>query len=159
MIDNDWDDVARIYYDGITTKNATFEKSCPDWNTWDKNHRYDCRIVAVDNDIIVGWAALSDVSDRCVYAGVCEVSIYVDTAHHGKGIGQLLMEQLIIKSEENNIWTLQAGIFPENKASIKLHEKNGFRIIGIREKIGKIDNNWRDVMLLERRSRLKHLND
>ncbi|ELR68204.1 phosphinothricin N-acetyltransferase [Fulvivirga imtechensis AK7] len=153
MIKDNWYDVANIYKQGILTKNATFEKDCPDWNTWDKNHRLDCRFVAKQNEKIVGWAALSNVSGRCVYAGVSEVSIYVDTNFQGHGIGQKLMEELINESEKVNIWTLQAGIFPENKSSIRLHEKNGFRVVGIREKIGKMDNKWRDVVLLERRSK------
>jgi L-amino acid N-acyltransferase YncA len=152
MTKDDWEDVSKIYSQGIQTKNATFEKDCPDWNTWNKNHRTDCRLVAKQNGKIIGWAALSNVSGRCVYAGVSEISVYVDSDFQGQGIGQKLMEKLIKESEKANIWTLQAGIFPENKSSIRLHEKNGFRVVGIREKIGKMDDNWRDVILLERRS-------
>jgi L-amino acid N-acyltransferase YncA len=147
-----WNDVQRIYQLGIETKNATFETKAPDWETWDKSHRQDCRIIAIIEKTIVGWAALSNVSGRCVYSGVAEVSIYVDPKYQGQGIGENLMTELITESESQNIWTLQAGIFPENKGSIKLHQKHGFRIIGIRERIGKMDNNWRDVILLERRS-------
>lgn len=154
MTKNDWKDVANIYRQGIQTKNATFEKDCPDWNTWDKNHRPDCRFVAKQNGKIIGWAALSNVSGRCVYAGVAEISVYVDSSFQGQGIGQKLIVELITESEKVNIWTLQAGIFPENKSSIRLHEKNGFRVVGIRERIGKMDNKWRDVILLERRSQL-----
>jgi L-amino acid N-acyltransferase YncA len=147
-----WTEVSNIYLAGITTGNATFETKCPSWESWDKSHRSDCRIVAIMDDKVVGWAALSNVSDRCVYAGVGEVSVYVDPAYGGKGIGTELMKRLIEESELSNIWTLQAGIFPENTASIKLHQKMGFRIIGAREKVGKMNNVWRDVLLLERRS-------
>jgi len=150
----DWEEVAHIYRQGIQTKNATFEKDCPDWSTWDKNHLTNCRFLARQNRKVIGWAALSSVSVRSVYAGVSEVSIYTDSNFQGQGIGQKLMDKLIIESEKSNIWTLQAGIFPENESSIKLHEKNGFRIIGTRKKIGKMDSRWRDVILLERRSEL-----
>ena len=152
MTEKDWDEVAKIYIQGINTKNATFEKACPDWSTWDKNHRSDCRLVARQLGNIIGWAALSNVSGRCVYSGVFEVSIYIESSFQGQGIGQKLMERLIIESEKSNVWTLQAGIFPENKSSISLHQKNGFKIVGTRDKIGKMDNKWRDVILLERRS-------
>ncbi len=158
MDENSWNDVARIYRSGIATKNATFENKVPDWTSWDSAHRKDCRLIAKINGKIVGWAALSDVSDRCVYSGVAEVSIYVDTEYWGKGIGDKLLKSLIKESESAGIWTLQAGIFPENENSIKLHQKNGFRIIGIREKIGKMDTKWRDVILLERRSKIKGTN-
>ena len=150
MGSDSWNDVLRIYRLGIETKNATFETKVPDWESWDKSHREDCRLIAKIANEVVGWASLSNVSGRCVYSGVAEVSIYVDTDYHRQGIGDNLMRALIKESEINNIWTLQAGIFPENKASIKLHQKHGFRIIGIREKIGKMDNKWRDVVLLQR---------
>jgi L-amino acid N-acyltransferase YncA len=152
MTDESWVDVARIYESGIATKNATFQTEAPDWDSWDMTHRKDCRLIALINDKIVGWAALSPVSGRCVYAGVAEVSVYVDSGFRGMGIGDKLMESLIRQSELNNIWTLQAGIFPENTTSIKLHHKHGFRTIGIRERIGKMDKTWRDVAMLERRS-------
>lgn len=155
MDENSWLDVARIFKLGIATKNATFETQVPDWISWDRVHRKDCRLIAKVDGKIVGWAALSDVSDRCVYSGVAEVSIYVDTEYLGQGIGDKLLKSLIKESESAGIWTLQAGIFPENENSIKLHKKNGFRIIGIREKLGKMDNKWRDVVLLERRSKMK----
>ena len=158
MDENSRNDVARIYRSGIETKNATFETQVPDWNTWDNAHRKDCRLIAKIDSKIVGWAALSDVSDRCVYSGVAEVSIYIDTEYWGKGIGDKLLKSLIRESETIEIWTLQAGIFPENENSIKLHQENGFRIIGTREKIGKMDNNWRDVVLLERRSKIIGIN-
>ena len=126
MTDKSWTEVARIYESGIATKNATFQTEVPDWDSWDKAHRKDCRLIAVINDTIVGWAALSNVSSRCVYSGVAEVSVYVDPEYRGKGIGDKLMDSLIMESELNGIWSLQAGIFPENTGSIKLHHKHGF---------------------------------
>lgn len=154
MTDKSWTDVARIYESGIATKNATFQTEAPDWNSWDNAHRKDCRLIAMIDKKIIGWAALSNVSSRCVYSGVAEVSVYVDSDYRGKGVGDKLMESLIIESELNGIWTLQAGIFPENIGSIKLHHKHGFRTIGIKERIGKMDGNWRDVAILERRSKI-----
>jgi L-amino acid N-acyltransferase YncA len=147
-----WPEVEKIYRAGIATKNATFEQQAPDWQTWNSNHRGDCRLIASLGGQIVGWAALSNVSGRCVYAGVAEVSIYVDPEFQGRGIGDRLMKALITESESKGIWTLQAGIFPENGKSIQLHLRNGFRIIGTRERIGKMDGVWRDTVLLERRS-------
>lgn len=154
MKDESWEAVQRIYNAGIATKNATFQTEAPAWEAWDQSHCKDCRLIARIDDQVAGWAALSNVSNRCVYAGVAEVSIYIDPTFKGIGIGDQLMKQLIIESESNGIWTLQAGIFPENKASIALHLKNGFRILGIREKIGKMDNLWRDTAMLERRSKV-----
>jgi L-amino acid N-acyltransferase YncA len=154
MTAGSWSEVARIYEAGIATKNATFETKVPDWHSWDKAHRKDCRMVAKVNNKIVGWVALSDVSDRCVYSGVAEVSIYVDSEFRGMGVGDKLMDALIKESELNGIWTLQAGIFPENTGSIRLHHKYGFRTVGTRKSLGKLGNEWRDVLLLERRSNL-----
>ncbi|NMM47764.1 GNAT family N-acetyltransferase [Marinigracilibium pacificum] len=154
MTDNDWPEVARIYLEGIKTGNATFEKQCPDWEKWNSSHRQDCRFVAITNGKTVGWVALSNVSGRCVYSGVCEVSVYVDSTYFGQGIGDSLMKKMIEESEKNNIWTLQSGIFIENKSSIRLHEKNGFRIVGTREKIGQRESIWRDIVLMERRSKV-----
>ena len=151
---NSWIDVARIYEEGIATKNATFEQQVPDWDSWDKSHRKDCRLIALVDYKVVGWAALSGVSGRCVYSGVAEVSVYVDSAYRGKGIGDRLLNALIKESELCGIWTLQAGIFPENISSIGLHHKHGFRTVGIRERLGKMDNKWRDVAFLERRSKI-----
>jgi L-amino acid N-acyltransferase YncA len=147
-----WPEVARIYSAGIATKNATFEQKAPDWQAWSSSHRSDCRLIASLGGRIVGWAALSNVSNRCIYAGVAEVSIYVDPEVQGRGIGGRLMKALIAESESKGLWTLQAGIFPENEKSIQLHLRNGFRIIGTRERIGKMDGVWRDTVLLERRS-------
>jgi L-amino acid N-acyltransferase YncA len=147
--------VKEIYELGITTGNATFETSAPAWEIWDKSHLATSRLVAMDeNEKIVGWAALTAVSGRCTYAGVAEVSVYVHLDARGKGVGKKLLEELIRESEKENLWTLQAGIFPENTASIKLHEQCGFRQIGYREKIGKMKNVWRDTLLLERRSKV-----
>jgi phosphinothricin acetyltransferase len=154
MTAGSWSEVARIYEAGIATGNATFETKVPDWDSWDKAHRKDCRLVAKIDNKIAGWAALSNVSDRCVYSGVAEVSIYVDSEFRGMGIGDKLMDALIKESELNGIWTLQAGIFPENTGSIKLHHKYGFTTVGTRKSLGKLRNKWRDVLLLERRSKI-----
>jgi len=158
MTSVDYPDVANIYNQGIETKNATFETSVP--AVWDEfaGKFSDAKFVAMDNGVITGWAALSSVSSRCVYAGVCEVSVYVHAEHRGKRIGRALLQHLIELSEQKNIWTLQAGIFPENKASVKLHSELGFRIVGLREKIGKMDGIWRDTLLLERRSKVASMN-
>jgi L-amino acid N-acyltransferase YncA len=153
MRKDDWNQVAHIYREGIATGNATFQKDVPSWEEWDANHIEAGRIVVRSEDSIVGWAAMSPVSSRCVYRGVAEVSVYVSTRHAGQGIGSQLLDALIEASEQEGYWTLQSGIFPENRASIKLHEKHGFRIVGHREKIGKMDGIWRDTVLLERRSK------
>lgn len=150
----DWQQVKSIYEKGIETGNATFQTSAPSWEDWNLSHLASCRIVIENDNRLIGWAALTPVSSRCVYAGVAEVSVYVDPEQSGKGIGLLLLNELVKQSEAEGIWTLQAGIFPENKASIRIHEKAGFRILGIREKIGKQNGIWRDTALLERRSRL-----
>jgi L-amino acid N-acyltransferase YncA len=147
-----WQQVKIIYEDGIKTGNATFETSAPEWEVWDQAHMQQCRLLAVENNTVLGWAALVPVSGRCVYAGVAEVSVYISADARGKGLGKLLLQKLIEESEANNLWTLQAGIFPENIASIKIHQDSGFRIIGKREKIGKMNGIWRDTLLLERRS-------
>ncbi|HXS54957.1 MAG TPA: GNAT family N-acetyltransferase [Hanamia sp.] len=152
MLPEHWEAVKTIYEDGIATGNATFQTAAPGWQEWDDAHLKSCRIIATENNEVLGWAALSPVSSRCVYAGVAEVSVYVATNARGKKVGSLLLKELINQSEENGIWTLQSGIFPENKASISLHEKNGFRIMGYRERIGKMGNVWRDNLILERRS-------
>ncbi|MGY5851714.1 N-acetyltransferase family protein [Salegentibacter sp. F14] len=148
----DYSAVKHIYQAGIKTGIATFETRAPDWNTWNKKFREDSRILALYKEEIIGWVALSPVSTRPVYAGVCEVSLYVHPDHGGRGIGRLLLRSIITRSEKNHIWTLQAGIFPENKASIALHRSEGFRQVGYREKIGKKDGLWHDNILLERRS-------
>jgi L-amino acid N-acyltransferase YncA len=149
---NDFDSVRDIYQQGIDAGNATFETQAKEWDEWNNAMLQVCRLVAVENDRVVGWAALSPVSSRCVYAGVAEVSVYVADEARGKGVGQALLSKLIAESEKEGFWTLQAGIFPENKRSISLHRKNGFRILGVRERLGKMGEEWRDVVLLERRS-------
>ena len=149
----DWSKVRSIYEEGIATKNATFETDVPEWGEWDEDHLKSCRFIALNDQHIVGWAALSPVSGRCIYSGVAEVSVYVSLSARGKGIGKLLLSSLIQESEYQNIWTLQAGIFPENQISIVLHKKAGFREVGYREKIGELDGIWRDVILLERRTK------
>ena len=152
MRPEDWKAIRAIYLEGIATGNATFEQTAPEWDKWDAGHLPGIRIVARFEDDVVGWAALSGVSSRCVYAGVAEVSIYVAERARGRGVGRQLMARLIANSETAGIWTLQAGIFPENAASIALHERAGFRIVGQRERLGKMNGRWRDVVLLERRS-------
>lgn len=176
LLPEHWPVVKAIYEAGLATGNASFQTSAPPWEEWDNAHLTHSRLVAVDRDggvgsgvaadgrvsdagaagvrggVIAGWAALTPVSGRCVYAGVAEVSVYIDTRYRGKGIGKLLLQALIGESEAHGIWTLQAGIFPENVASIRLHADAGFRQVGIREKIGKMRDRWRDTVLLERRS-------
>lgn len=148
----DWVRVAEIYKEGIETGNATFQQSIPTWEDWNKGHISVCRIVAEVNHDIIGWAALSAVSSRAVYAGVAEVSVYVGNKYRGQQIGTKLLEAIIVESEANGFWTLQSGIFPENKSSIAIHKKQGFREIGYREKVAKMNQMWRDTILMERRS-------
>ena len=154
MRPDDWPAVKRIYEEGIATGQATLETSAPDWSEWDAGHLAVCRLVARAGDDVVGWAALSPVSSRCVYAGVAEVSIYVAENARGQGVGKRLLTALIEASEAEGFWTLQAGVFPENAASIRLHLSCGFRIVGRRERIGQLHGQWRDVVLLERRSQV-----
>lgn len=146
-------EIRRIYLDGIATGNATFQKEAPSWIVWDKSHLKDCRILLIDDKEVLGWATLTPVSSRCIYAGVAEVSVYVDTSQRGKGIGKKLLQELIKHSEAIGLWTLQSGIFPENKSSIKIHKHCGFRIVGYREKIGNMKGIWRDNIIMERRSK------
>ncbi|HRH47415.1 MAG TPA: N-acetyltransferase family protein [Panacibacter sp.] len=147
-----WPDVKKIYEEGIASGNATFQTAAPEWEEWNSAHLVNCRFVATENNEVLGWAALTPVSGRCVYAGVAEVSVYVAAAARSKGVGKQLLRALVNESEQHNLWTLQAGIFPENIASIKIHEASGFRIVGTREKIGNMNGIWRDTVLLERRS-------
>ena len=150
---SDWPEVERIYREGIASGNATFETESPGWEIWNSRHHSHSRLVTREEGNILGWAALSPVSTRQVYAGVAEVSVYVARAARGRGIGKVLMAALIEASEAHGIWTLQASIFPENVASIRLHEKYGFRQVGRREKIAQLSGKWRDTVILERRSR------
>jgi L-amino acid N-acyltransferase YncA len=152
MQDADWPSVKAIYEEGIATGHATFEKNAPSRELWDTSHLRDCRLVYEEAGQVLGFAALSPVSDRCVYGGVAEVMVYVAAAARGKGVGKALLAALAEASEAKGLWTLQAGIFPENKVSVALHEKCGYRIVGVREKLGQMDGVWRDVLLLERRS-------
>jgi len=149
---SDAEAVLEIYQQGMDTGHATFQTQAPSWEDWDKSHIPDLRYVALIDAEVVGWAALTAVSSRCVYAGVAEVSVYVEESHKGKHIGYQLLQYLIDESEAKGYWTLQAGIFPENKSSLSLHEKCGFKIVGTRQRIGKMKGVWRDTVLLERRS-------
>ncbi|EJL75805.1 GNAT family N-acetyltransferase [Chryseobacterium populi] len=151
-------EIAEIYKQGLETGHATFETSVPVWESWDKSKLKHSRFAAAIDNTVVGWAALSAVSDRCVYGGVAEVSIYISNDYKGKGIGKALMLKLIEESEANGIWTLQSGMFPENEATVALHKSSGFRIIGYREKIGKLGNIWRDTIMMERRSKTVGIN-
>jgi len=154
MDEADADQVRAIYLQGIESGNATFETSAPTWERWDAGHLAQARLVARDGNRMVGWVALSPVSTRAVYAGVAEVSVYVAREARGMGVGQALLQALIAETERLGIWTLQAGVFPENTASLALLERNGFRRLGVREQVGKHHDVWRDVVLLERRSRV-----
>ena len=149
-----WPAVRSIYESGIATGNATLERDAPDWEGWDAGHRRDCRLVAVDGDRVLGWIALSPYSARTVYAGVAWVSVYVTPDAQHRGIGRQLLEAAIEASEEAGIWTLMAGILPENVPSLALHERAGFRRIGVQRRLGRDAlERWRDVVLMERRSR------
>jgi len=148
-----WPRVQEIYAQGIATGHATFETSLPEWEVWDRSHVRTCRLVAEEEGgAMTGWAALSPVSDRCAYGGVGEVSVYVAEEARRKGVGTLLLDALVAASEAAGFWTLQAGIFPENRGSVRLHERCGFRVVGTRERLGMLHGVWRDVLLMERRS-------
>jgi len=154
MFPGDWEQVRRIFLEGIATGNATFETQPPDWATWHGAHRAEARLVAREAGRVLGWAAISPVSSRAAYRGVAEVSVYVGAAARGRGIGQSLLTELVRQSEAAGVWTLQAAIFPENAASIALHRRCGFRKVGVRKRLGRLAGVWRDVVLLERRSRV-----
>jgi L-amino acid N-acyltransferase YncA len=147
-----WPAVKSIYEQGIATGDATFQTGAPDWEEWDRSHLGHSRLVALDGNTVAGWVALTPVSGRCVYAGVAEISVYIDPGYRGMGVGTALMKAVIADSEANGIWTLQAGIFPENTASIRLHVNVGFRRVGFRERIGKMSGRWRDTIFFEKRS-------
>ena len=151
MTAEDWPEVERIYAAGIATGDATFETEAPSWQRWDESHRADLRYVAVDGERVVGWVAASPVSDRCAYEGVIEHSVYVAPEHQGRGIGRALLLRLIDAAGAAGVWTIQSGVFPENQASVALHLACGFRVVGTRERIGRLGGVWRDVLLLERR--------
>jgi L-amino acid N-acyltransferase YncA len=152
MTPDDWPRVRAIYEAGIATGNATFETDAPTWEAWDRGHLAAPRLVAGRGGNVLAWAALSPVSDRCVYEGVAEVSVYVDPLVAGKGVGKAVLSALVEASEAAGIWTLQTGIFPENEASLALHQRCGFRVVGRRERIGRMGDRWRDVIFMERRS-------
>lgn len=155
MQQGDWEAVSQIYYEGILTKNATFQNEVPTWIEWDDSHLKTCRFVAKNKKEIIGWVALSPVSKRPVFAGVAEDSIYIKSTYRGKGVATALMETLIKHSEGAGIWTLEAKIFPENVESIALHEKFGFVTVGVRKKIGQMASGWwRDIVVMERRSKI-----
>ena len=154
MQPDDWPAARSIYLEGIATGHATFETEAPSWEDWDASHHQFGRLVAREANRVVGWAALSPVSRRQVYSGVAEVSVYVSGDSRGKGAGRALLDKLISESEQNGIWTLQASVFPENAATIALHRSCGFYEVGRRERIGKLNNTWRDTLLLERRSQV-----
>lgn len=155
MLPEDGTRVLEIFKQGIEGGNATFDKDVPTWEDWDSKFFKNCRwILEDDSENVMGWAALQPINPRECFKGVAEISIYLDNSVQGKGLGTMMLKKLILDSEKNGFWTLQSGIFPENVASIKIHEKLGFKIIGNREKIGKMNEKWRDIVLLERRSKI-----
>lgn len=154
FVKSDFPSVKDIYQQGIDSGEATFQEQAKDYDVWNESLLPSCRLVAESNRQIIGWAALSSASNRCVYSGIAEVSVYVSSNSQGLGVGNSLLEALIKASEEEGIWTLQAGIFPENKASIHIHSKNGFKVLGIREKLGQMNGIWRDIVFMERRSKV-----
>ncbi len=152
MAADDWPAVQAIYQEGIETGNATFETAVPPWKSWNNSHLPHSRLVARSGNQVIGWAALSPVSSRCVYEGVAEVSVYIAAAARGNGVGKTLLQALAHSSEKENIWMLQSSTFPENEASIAIHRTCGFRIVGRRERIGQMHGIWRDTIFMERRS-------
>jgi L-amino acid N-acyltransferase YncA len=151
--ETDWPAVRAIYEQGIAGRNATFETKAPDWEAWDRSQLDGHRLVAVEDGRVVGWVAVHPVSFRPCYSGVVEHSVYVDADTQGKGVGRALLERLIADTEQAGIWTIQTGVFPENEASLALHLKCGFRVVGTQERLGQLDGVWRDVVVLERRSK------
>ena len=154
FVKSDFPSVKDIYQQGIDSGEATFQEQAKDYDVWNESLLPSCRLVAESNRQIIGWAALPSTSNQCVYSGIAEVSVYVSSNLQGLGVGNSLLEALIKASEEEGIWTLQAGIFPENKASIHIHSKNGFKVLGIREKLGQMNGIWRDIVFMERRSKV-----
>lgn len=157
MTPEDAEAVLRIFEEGIASGNATFDKTAPTWEVWDATHFKTCRFLAEDeNQTVVGWAALKPVSKRECFKGVAEVSIYLTASAQGKGLGKVMLQKLILESEEQDFWMLQSGIFPENQASISVHERLGFRTVGYREKIAEMKGVWRNIILMERRSKINY---
>ncbi|TAF35029.1 MAG: N-acetyltransferase family protein [Cytophagales bacterium] len=154
MLPEHYEAVRAIYEEGILTKNATFETLAPDWESWHYKHLEHSRLVALEDEQVIGWAALTPLAERCASVGVAEVSVYFRMAFTGRGFGRLLLNALIAESEKNGIWTLQSGIFPENTASIQLHLRCGFRQVGYRERVGLHEGVWRNTVLMERRSQV-----
>jgi len=154
LLPEDWPAVRAIYAEGLDTRQASFETVAPDWPAWDAAHLPHSRLIVREGERILGWAALAPVSRRPVYAGVAEVSVYVSEAARGRGLGRLLLDALVQESERAGVWTLQASIFPENTASVRLHEASGFRLLGRRERIAQHHGVWRDTVVYERRSRV-----
>ena len=148
---DDWPAVDAIYAQGIATGNATFETEVPAFERWSATHPAEYRFVATRAEDVVGWVAASPVSDRCAYAGVIEDSVYVHASARGQGVGRRLLDALIERADASDIWTIQSGIFPENIASLELHQSSGFRVVGKRERLGRLNGVWRDVLLVERR--------
>jgi len=153
MTPDDWPAVKEIYEQGIVTRRATFETEAPPWETWDAGHLAEPRLVAEENGEVVGWAALSPISRRPCYAGVVEESVYVEEHARGRGVGRALLERLCADAEAAGVWTIQTSIFPENVASVELHKRCGFRVVGTRERIAQLDGAWRDTVLMERRAK------
>lgn len=151
IVESDWDQVRRIYLEGLITGQASFESEAPNWQRWDSSHSVDCRIAVLDHGVIVAWAALTPFSSRAVYNGVAEAFVYVGAKQRGRGVGSVTLGELVRQSEEAGYWTLLAKVFPENQASLALTAKHGFRSVGTLEKIGRHGSHWRDVVLLERR--------
>ena len=151
LLEDDWPAVAEIYRDGIATRQATFETEVPEWSAWDEAHLSEHRLVARIGGDVVGWAALMPVSRRAVYAGVADLSVYVAAPARGRGVGRALLTALVDSARAGGLWTLQAGVFPENHASLALHRSLAFRQVGVRERIARLDGEWRDVVLLELR--------
>jgi L-amino acid N-acyltransferase YncA len=154
MRQSDWEGVRAVYLEGLATGQATFETEAPGWERWDAAHLSFARLVARAGERVSGWAALSPVSSRRVYAGVAEVSVYVGREARGRGLGRSLLAALIEESERHGVWTLQASIFPENASSVALHRACGFRLVGRRERVARLKGRWRDTVLFERRSRV-----
>lgn len=152
MTDDHGPEVLAIYQAGLDTGNASFEVRAPDWTRWNAGHLPAHRFVALDDDRVLGWVAVSPVSTRPVYAGVVELSVYVDPDARGQGVGSALLAAVIESTEAAGIWTIQTGIFPENTASMALHERAGFRVLGVRDRVGQHHGRWRDVNVMERRS-------
>ena len=151
LLEEDWPAVASIYREGIEGRLATFETEVPEWSAWDRAHLPEHRLAAREGEEVVGWAALTPVSSRAVYTGVADLSVYVAAAARGRGVGTALLAALADSARSGGLWTLQAGVFPENEASLALHRSAGFREVGVRERIGRLDGAWRDVVLLELR--------